>query len=154
MNWKKVCIVGFKVLTAVVAGAAVFMGIQNVTKENQNKGGFSQPGEENEKLGENGIQRSSGEVIVDGLRATGDTCGKIIGFVSSLAGVFESGSRIFGKGSYSPYYDNRPWNYPGYGGYVSGNNGETLVRRSQFIVEAVPRRNGPYMNDNRDSYPF
>lgn len=155
MNWRTICIVGFKVLTAVVAGAAVFAGIQNSIKENNRRN--LQPGEDNEKSGESGEQkRSSGEIIVNGLRATGDTCGKIIGFVSSLAGVIENGSRIFGKGGYDPYYDNTPWNsyYPGNYGYVNGNNGETLVRRSQFIVEAVPRRNGPYMNDNRDNYPF
>jgi hypothetical protein len=153
MDWKLVCEVGFKILTATVAGAAVFVGIsksmtesdarrkkqaqqpqQQVNQGPQNIFDPSQPPMQNQQE-----PPKEEPVILTSMRATQDTFGKFFAFVQSLTMVTENLTRIFG-GNTGPYvgsqpYYNDPWSYrqP-----VNAGCGQTWTRISPFIIEAGP----------------
>ena len=168
MNWKLVCEVGFKILTAAVAGAAVFVGINKAMTESDARK-KRQPGTTEGKSGEGPEQINHGCVfdpsqppvqcmtqqeeplILASMRATQDTCGRLLAFIQSLTLVTENLTRIFGGGTYQPVlgsqmYCQNPWSYrqP-----VAGCNGQTTFTRiSPFIIEAGPAPN------SRGFYPF
>jgi hypothetical protein len=165
MDWKLVCEVGFKILTATVAGAAVFVGISKaMTESDARKKRVQQPQQEPGQFGngnqscvfdpsqppmQNNPQQEpvNEPVILSSMRATQDTCGKLFAFVQSLTMVTENLTRIFGgntcPGS-QPYYQD-PWSYrqP-----VNAGCGQTWTRISPFIIEA-----GPVNPNSRGFYP-
>lgn len=146
MNWKLIGTVGLKVLLAAGTGLAVFVGISkatgNVERKNQgsNNFGFSENDVKPEGVS-NQVEQRSNE-LMNGLRATGEICGKLFAFVQSLTLVVENVGRIFGNGGndYSqPYYNQNSW--MAYGGYQGPQNmGNGLVRINPFIIEATGNR--------------
>lgn len=162
MDWKVVCEVGFKVLTAAVAGAAVFVGISkamtesgNRKKEGANPGGeHINPGgcvfDPTAKPPMQCETQQNEPVILASMRATQDSCSKLLAFVQSLTLVTENLTRIFGGHTAQPgipMYGQNPWSYrqP-----VTGCNGQTVFTRvSPFIIEA-----GPVLNNCRGFYPY
>ena len=149
MNWKLVCEIGFKVLTAAVAGAAVFVGISRSMTDSASGSNKPQRPETEPKKQQ---EPEKEPVVLTSMRATQDTCGKLFAFVQSLTMVTENLTRIFG-GNTGPYigsqpYYNDPWSYrqP-----VNTGNGATWTRISPFIIEAGP---GNYPNSRGNSYPF
>ena len=156
MDWKLVCEIGVKVLTATVAGAAVFVGISKAMTESDAKKkrnvdnqtmakpdnpfvSAQQPPMQGQVTQQNGEE----PVVLKSMRATQDTCSKLLAFIQSLTMVTENLTRIFGgnvgsPGYYipgsQPYY-NDPWSYrqP-----VNAGNGQTWTRISPFIIEAGP----------------
>jgi len=158
MNWKLVCEVGFKVLTAAVAGAAVFVGISKAMTESDARKKIPKPeGHVNAEEGGcvfdpcqppmqcNSSSQHDEPIILSSMRATQDSCSKLLAFVQSLTMVTENLTRIFGGSTPQPgsqmYYQN-PWSYrqP-----VTGCNGQTVFTRvSPFIIEAGPVPNGRF----------
>ena len=162
MDWKLICEVGIKVLTATVAGAAVFVGISKVMTENDAK---KKPGSgpnvhqvppqspfvsaQQPSMQDQAPQQPVEEpVVLKSMRATQDTCGKLLAFVQSLTMVTENLTRIFGGNAGTPVqpYYNDPWSYrqP-----VNAGNGQTWTRISPFIIEA-----GPVNPNSRGCYPY
>ena len=154
MNWKLVCEVGFKVLTAAVAGATVFVGISKAMTESDARKKMNKP--EPEHVGTEGcvfdpsqsqMQKLQQDepIVLTSMRATQDTCGKLFAFVQSLTLVTENLTRIFGGSTPQPgsqMYCQNPWSYrqP-----VTGCNGQTVFTRvSPFIIEAGPVPNGRF----------
>lgn len=152
MNWNLICKIGFKVLTAAVAGVVVFVGINKATEgtsQQQNNPQQPQP-QPQQNPNPQPQQQGNGEVIVGGLRATQDTCGKLLAFVQSLTMVAENLTRIFGKDQSpqqpyygSPYYGQRP---------VMNSGGQTWTRISPFIIEAGCSGTSPMRGYG--NYPF
>lgn len=163
MNWELACDFGLKVLAAVLAGAAVFVGIDKATHrgksiEKNKTGNVEQSkifGNDNPMThqpptevcgngnGNNGnIERSKSEKFLDGLKGATGTCSKLLAFVQSLTSVAENFSRIFRDGG--EYYN---YNYGGYGyGYYGypppyQMGGQTWQRINPLIVEAAPSGN-------------
>ena len=158
MDWKLVCEVGFKILTATVAGAAVFVGISKAMTESDARRKRTQqaPGQPQTNPGPQPqgscvfdptqppmqgqapqqFNQVEDPVILSGMRATQDVCGKLFAFVQSLTMVTENLTRIFGGNTTppQPYYQN-PWSYrqP-----VNVGGGQTWTRISPFIIEAGP----------------
>lgn len=161
MDWKLVCEVGFKILTAAVAGAAVFVGISKAITEGEKKSGGEHQGKNDQMFTEEScvfdpsqspvqqVNVSNEPVVLKSMKATQDTCGKLFAFVQSLTMVTENLTRIFGGGTYQPgsqMYCQNSWSYrqP-----VTGCNGQTVFTRvSPFIIEAGPVPNG------RGFYPY
>lgn len=158
MDWKLVCEIGFKILTATVAGAAVFVGISKSMTENdaRKKTAPSQPSMQPQAPQQNMggqqqvVEQKPEPRVLTSMRATQDTCGKLFAFVQSLTMVTENLTRIFGGNTgpmigSQPYY-NDPWSYrqP-----VNAGNGQTWTRISPFIIEA-----GPVNPNSRGCYPF
>lgn len=162
MDWKLICEIGIKILTATVAGAAVFVGISKSMTESdaRKKKREQQPKAEENSSGcvfdpcQPPMQPQSEvkdePVVLTSMRATQDTCGKLFAFVQSLTMVTENLTRIFGgnAGQYypgsQPYYQD-PWSYrqP-----VNAGCGQTWTRISPFIIEA-----GPANPNSRGFYP-
>ena len=156
MDWKLVCEVGFKVLTAAVAGAAVFVGISKAMTESdaRKKAPKPEPGHENPGGGcvfdpcQPPMQcqpQQNEPIVLTSMRATQDSCSKLLAFVQSLTMVTENLTRIFGGSTPQPgsqMYCQNPWSYrqP-----VTGCNGQTVFTRvSPFIIEAGPVPNGRF----------
>ena len=154
MDWKLVCEVGFKVLTAAVAGAAVFVGISKAMTESdaRKKAPKPEPGHENPGGGCDPCQppmqcqqQQNEPIVLASMRATQDSCSKLLAFVQSLTMVTENLTRIFGGSTPQPgsqMYCQNPWSYrqP-----VTGCNGQTVFTRvSPFIIEAGPVPNGRF----------
>ena len=159
MDWKLVCEVGFKVLTAAVAGAAVFVGISKAMTESDARKRTSKPEQQPEQhqgfnegcvfdpSQQSQMQRpqQNEPIVLTSMRATQDTCGKLFAFVQSLTLVTENLTRIFGGSTPQPgsqMYCQNPWSYrqP-----VTGCNGQTVFTRvSPFIIEAGPVPNGRF----------
>ena len=149
MDWKLICEVGIKILTATVAGATVFVGISKVMTENGAKKKQNVKNEENHEPPQNPFVSSQPSmqeqapqqeehVVLKSMRATQDTFGKLLAFVQSLTMVTENLTRIFGGNVGTPWvqpYYNDPWSYrqP-----VNAGNGQTWTRISPFIIEAGP----------------
>jgi len=155
MDWKLVCEVGFKVLTAAVAGTAVFVGISKAMTESNARKNMpkSEPPKQEgcvfDPMQQPPMQCKEEPIVLASMRATQDSCSKLLAFVQSLTLVTENLTRIFGGGTFQPgsqmYYQN-PWSYrqP-----VTGCNGQTMFTRvSPFIIEA-----GPVPN-SRGFYPY
>ena len=158
MDWKLVCEVGFKVLTAAVAGAAVFVGISKAMTESDARKRAPKPEPANENPVGNGScvfdpcqppmqcrPQQNEPIILASMRATQDSCSKLLAFVQSLTLVTENLTRIFGGSTPQPgsqMYCQNPWSYrqP-----VTGCNGQTVFTRvSPFIIEAGPVPNGRF----------
>lgn len=153
MNVKLIVTVGFKILTAVVAGAAVFVGIGqaiNSGKQNQGpqpkgEGGgnpFASGTGEVKPEGTAEVKRSNTETIAAVIRGAGETCGKLFTFAQSLSSVVDAGSQLFNKGAgnggyyqngnvYVPYNNPRP--------FTSGTI--NWVPQGSYILQAVPNGN-------------
>ena len=177
MNWKLVCEVGFKVLTATVAGAAIFVGISRSLTESGGKKPLGGDETEGPKTQANPFiqepprtdsptstqsQMPQGQAnpydepkILRSVRATQDTCGKLFAFVQSLTMVTENLTRIFGSKA-GP----QVMQFPGYGPQCYGGNpwsyrqpvnvgDQTWTRISPFIIEA-----GPAYTNGRGCYPY
>lgn len=151
MNVKLVATVGFKVLTAVVAGAAVFIGIGQAISGGESKkqppvnpggGEGKQPfPPETQKEETTEVKRSSTETISAAIKGAGETCGKLFTFAQSLSMVIDAGSRLFRKDS---GYGN-PGYYQNGNSYVPINNPQPFtsgninwVPNGSYVLQAVP----------------
>lgn len=159
MDWKLVCEVGFKVLTAAVAGTAVFVGISKAMSESnarKNMPKSETPKQEGvnegcvfDPLQQPPVQCKEEPIVLTSMRATQDSCSKLLAFIQSLTMVTENLTRIFGGNTFQPgsqMYCQSPWSYrqP-----ITGCNGQaTFTRISPFIIEAGPVPNG------RGFYPY
>lgn len=113
MEWKNVLIVGIEVVLALGTGIAVFAGINsacNKTTEPNNPSTNGCADNYSDATGEQLAERvpSSNNNLVTGLRATQETCAKVLNVVGALATAVESIAMIFGHGqnynmSYNPY---------------------------------------------------
>ena len=154
MNVKLVATVGFKVLTAVVAGAAVFIGIGQAISGGETKkqppvnpGGDRgkqpfPPETRNEETSE--VKKSNTDTIAAAIRGAGETCGKLFTFAQSLSMVIDAGSRLFRKDS---GYGN-PGYYQNGNSYVPINNPQPFtsgninwVPNGSYVLQAVPNGN-------------
>ena len=155
MNVKSIVTVGFKILTAVVAGTAVFIGIgQAISSSKQNgapqpqprREGGDNPFESKPEVAKPGeaveVKRSSTETIAAVIRGAGETCGKLFTFAQSLSSVVDAGSQLFNKNTgnggyyqngnvYVPYNNPRP--------FTSGTI--NWVPQGSYILQAVPNGN-------------
>ena len=154
MNWSKVFEVGLKVVVAVGAGLAVFMGVsgamENETRKNQRVAENTNPVEGNEGNVEKNINTTEpkSSVVVSGLRAAQNTCGKLFNLAQGLVTVAESvGAFTNGASNY---------NYPNYGGYgyypPQMQCGESWRRINPFIIESIPPQGAPINYNTR--YPY
>ena len=156
MNWNNVLEVGLKLVVAAGAGFAIFMGIENATKRNQqNINVANQP---NPETGGTTLEPVNNKctgnenVVVSGLRAAQNTCGKLFNLTQGLVTVVES------VGSFAN--NNYNYNCPDYGGYgyyppqqPYYNGGSVGWRRvNPFIIEQVPQQ-GQQINYNTQ-YPY
>jgi len=154
MNVKLIATVGFKVLTAVVAGAAVFIGIGQALSSGQgqknlqktNNGGsenkqFTPP---EDKVPTEEPVRTSADTIAAAIRGAGETCGKLFTFAQSLSMVVDAGSRLFRKDNnfYGPSY------YQSGNAFVPVNNPQPFtsgsinwVPNGSYVLQAVPNGN-------------
>lgn len=142
MDYGKILKIGFKVLIATVAGAAVFIGVDKVGNSNKRRQNVQEDpcfGEQPERI--NGtptqIKRNADDSdFVNKMKNVQDACGKLFTFVQSLTTVADNFCRIFKNDSYvgQPYYNN-PWGY-GYQHPIDMGNGVIWNRISPFIVEA------------------
>ena len=156
MNVNLVCKVGFKILAAVVAGAAVVIGIDKAVGGNKravssNPGNtpddknpvFPTSGKVNENGGgglqqvENNTPRSKTDMILSGIRGAGETCGKLFTVAQSLSQLIESAGSVFGnyqrsQGPSGGYY------VPQQQSYQSGNIVWVPAPGSNCVMQAVP----------------
>ena len=164
MNVNLVLKVGFKVLAAVFAGAAIVIGVDRAVGRESKSQNNQQPGGGGEKnpmipAGGNEINsvnscsqqtcgggysnpgpQTKSDIILSGIRAAGDTCGKLFTFAQAVGSVIESASRVFGDGPSQPAYYS-----PGSNSYTtqaqafqSGNITWVPVNGSSCILQAVP----------------
>jgi len=143
MNWGNFFEIGLKVVVAVGAGLAVFMGVSGATKKRETVvegGNPSLDGSVNDKNTEG--------AIVTGLRAAQNTCGKLFNLAQGLVAVAEGVSAFTGNG-------NNNYNFPGYGGYGYFQQpvcGSGWRRINPFIIESIPQGQAP-INYNTQ-YPY
>ena len=150
MNVNLVCKVGFKILAAVIAGAAVVAGIDKAV--NSSKRPSINPGTPNDgnrfsssgktpdvgqpAVVDNAPKSSTTDMILSGIRGAGETCGKLFTVAQSLSQLIESAGSVFG--GYSPqrpmpgngYYAQQP--------YQSGNIVWVPASGSSCVLQAVP----------------
>ena len=159
MNVRLIATVGFKILTAVVAGAAVFIGIgqalnsggdaqRNLPKGGERKG--PSPADEGRnvvgpEMETQEVKRSNTDTIAAAIRGAGETCGKLFTFAQSLSMVVDAGSRLFRKDN---YYGSGPAYYQNGNAYVPVNNpqpftsgGINWVPNGSYVLQAVPNGN-------------
>lgn len=147
MNYGKILKIGFKVLIAAVAGAAVFIGVDKASNgNNQRKPNNSFQDDPCFSTG-NGNRFNNGSPttqvrrneddsnFVSKMKNVQDSCGKLFAFVQSLTVVADNFSRIFQNNGNScigqPYYGNNRWGYQP----VNLGNGVIWNRISPYIVE-------------------
>lgn len=155
MNVKLIATVGFKILTAVVAGTAVFIGIGQAINSGKQNGPQPQP--QPRKDGGNPfesnptearpegaveVKKSSADTIAAAIRGAGETCGKLFTFAQSLSSVVDAGAQLFNKGGNNGgYYQNGsvfvPVNNPR--PFTSGSI--NWVPQGSYILQAVPNGN-------------
>lgn len=135
LDFKKVAILGLKVLAAVASGVAVFVGISGEFRKKKKVVPASPAPPESEKTVEKGLEErvvedeeSTSTKIVGGLRAATNICAASMDVFRSLADVTSSVNRLFNSndprnprlvGGYQvPGYipGNYPWNQPEYVG--------------------------------------
>ena len=175
MNWIKVCEISFKVITAAVAGVAIFVGIDQAVRRgksgnnsganncNQASGGGSgmfgpkivepdNPMQHQPPSGAFPVERSNGQKVLDGLKGATSMCSKLLSFAQSLTSLAENFSRIFkdSPDNFGGYggYNCYP---PGYGGGWNDMGGQSWRRISPFVIEAAP---SPKYNPGSQRYPF
>jgi len=155
MNWNYILEVGLKLAVAVGAGFAVFMGIENATKRNQMNVNVAQPNPDGtNNVGVEPVNNKytgNENVVVSGLRAAQNTCGKLFNLTQGLVTVVES------VGSFTSS-NNGNYSYPDYGGYgyfpqQQQSCGIGWRRRNPFIIEEVPLGNAAPINYNTQ-YPY
>lgn len=148
MEIKKTLIIGAKVLAAVVAGAAVFIGLSKATTKSQiqnpeRPGDLTKP----ERREPTNIDSNSQEVqsntkmdkVITGFRKFQDICGKLFNVTQSFTIMIENLSRIFGSNS----------NYEQGMGTAYGCGCRGFTRISPNIIEAGYNPNGVYYGKYR-----
>ncbi len=158
MNVRLIATVGFKILTAVVAGTAVFIGIGQALsggdsqQKPQQKSGDDKKSSFPPEISNNApqapvqeVKRSNTETISAAIRGAGETCGKLFTFAQSLSMVVDAGSRLFKKDN---YYSNQPAYYQNGNTFVPVNNpqpfssgGINWVPNGSYVLQAVPNGN-------------
>ena len=158
MNVNLVCKVGFKILAAVVAGAAIVIGIDKAVggdKKSSGNGGFSPSGNPgNANNGDSGSFPTNGDgslqqapqqsqsmtdSILSGIRGAGETCGKLFTLAQSLSQMIQSVGSVFGNYR-AP--SGGPGGYPGQNqSFRSGNIVWVPAANSSCILQAVPADN-------------
>lgn len=130
MTFKKVCIIGLKILVTAAAGVAVWISLNNKTKSNNTKPDEKRVNHECENHDNSNpnlpTTKQKGAEVVSSLRKFQDTCGKIFSVAQSIAVVGENLYRIFNNGQ-SPYQQNN-------NRFCGGNPGFTRVTAN--IIEA------------------
>ncbi len=147
MNWGKLFEVGLKVVVAVGAGLAVFMGVESAMKKQQQSTG-NDPGNASVGNGINTTESNNGSVVISGLRAAQNTCGKLFSLAQGLVAVAESVGAFTNK--------NSGYTCPSYGGYgyypPQMQCGDGWRRINPFILESIPPQGAP-INYN-SQYPY
>lgn len=156
MNVRLIATVGFKILTAVVAGTAVFIGIgQSLSggeaqrQQPQPKGDDGKkppfPPEDLSKSPTPETKRSNSETIAAVIHGAGETCGKLFTFAQSLSMVVDAGSRLFKKNN---YYQSGPAYYQNGNTFVPVNSPQAFtsgsinwVPNGSYVLQAVPNGN-------------
>ena len=159
MNVRLIATVGFKILTAVVAGTAVFIGIgqalnsggdaQKCPPKGGEKKNDSFPSDEGREsspeMGMQEVKRSNTDTIAAAIRGAGETCGKLFTFAQSLSMVVDAGGRLFRRDN---YYPSGPAYYQNGNAYVPVNNpqafssgGINWVPNGSYVLQAVPNGN-------------
>lgn len=120
VNWIKVCTVGIKVILAVGTGIAVFAGIAQATKAQQN-GNASSNNNNDAVNADNNIENNSYNVpnvqsepsksakVATGLKATQASLEKIVSVFGALSVAAESLSAVFGPTPTFYRNQNAPW---------------------------------------------
>jgi len=151
MNVNLVCKVGFKILAAVVAGAAVVIGIdkavggsRQMSSNNPGNPGMPQGSGDQTDSGR-GLQQvevgpqNKTDMVLSGLRGAGETCGKLFTLAQSMASVIESVGRVFGNYQGPQYYVPGSNSYnPQQQSFQSGNIAWVPVNGSSCILQAIP----------------
>lgn len=158
MNVNLVCKVGFKVLAAVVAGAAIVIGIDKAVSGDRKPQVSPRPnggGLEDNNTGETPTvgavgsgclqqaprnNQSKTDMILSGIRGAGETCGKLFTLAQSLSQMIQSVGSVFGNYR-AP--SNGVGGYPGQGNQTirSGNIVWVPAANSSCILQAVPADN-------------
>ena len=162
MNVNLVCKVGFKILAAVVAGAAIVIGIDKAvggdkkctkpqgpdpkmfggnykSEGNQVPTSSSEVGRGLQQASQQNCNQTTTDVILSGIRGAGETCSKLFTLAQALSQMIQSVGSVFGN-----------YRAPsGYGGYP-GQQGQTVrsgnivwvpATNSSCILQAVPAEN-------------
>jgi len=157
MNVNLVCSVGFKILAAVVAGAAIIIGIDKAVggdkKSQVTGGGFNPAGNPGNNTGEGTVPTNGGlqqvaqtgqsktDMVLSGIRGAGETCGKLFTLAQSLSQMIQSVGSVFGNYSRAPYGVVQG-GYPGQNQpFRSGNIVWVPAANSSCILQAVPADN-------------
>jgi hypothetical protein len=156
MNVNLVCKVGFKILAAVVAGAAIVIGIDKAVSGDRKPQATPRPngGPEGNNTGETPAvgtgsgclqqaprdNQSKTDMILSGIRGAGETCGKLFTLAQSLSQMIQSVGSVFGNYR-AP--SNGVGGYPGQGNQTirSGNIVWVPAANSSCILQAVPADN-------------
>lgn len=151
MIWKTILKVGLRVCVAAIAGLAVFIGIDKVNKNNNEKtekpeGGPKKTGMENLSSNEPVPEES----VVQKMRNIQGTLGKLFACVQALTLVVESFRKILsgtGENNGGGYYNTQPYYlgsnpfYSNYGYYpqqtYTSEDGVIFNRISPFITEVI-----------------
>lgn len=156
MNVNLVCKVGFKILAAVVAGAAIVIGIDKAVSGDKKPqvAPRSNGGAEGNNTGETPTvgtgssclqqtprnNQSKTDMILSGIRGAGETCGKLFTLAQSLSQMIQSVGSVFGNYR-AP--SSGGGGYPGQGNQTirSGNIVWVPAANSSCILQAVPADN-------------
>ena len=140
MNWKEICKIGLEVLASVTAGVIVFIGIEKSVssserKKNKNKDAPVQNSKgcifnphESKMIEEMDTQDSP---VIDAMKGTQSTFGKVFNFIQDLTTATESLSRVFDGGesaARSQQSQSRSSNK------INVGDGQTWTRQSPFII--------------------
>lgn len=139
MTSKQFLIVSAKVLTAVAAGVAIFVGLgKTIEKREENRSTNKQDPSKQTVQDEtaNNQEPNSGHKVLNNLRKVQDTCGKIFSVAQSLSTMAENLFRIFSKGRESGFNQNMNYSY--------GCGSQGFTRLSPNIIQA---------NYNPNNYP-
>ncbi len=156
MNVRLIATVGFKILTAVVAGTAVFIGIGQALSGGESQKNPQPKGDENKKTPfppedlnrpspTPEVKRSNTDTITAVIHSAGETCGKLFTFAQSLSMVVDAGSRLFKRDN---YYNSGPAYYQNGNTFVPVNNPQAFtsgsinwVPNGSYVLQAVPNGN-------------
>jgi hypothetical protein len=117
-------------------------------KKQQNQSTGNDPGNESVGNGINTTESNNGSVVISGLRAAQNTCGKLFNLAQGLVTVAES------VGAFTN--NNSGYTCPSYGGYgyypPQMQCGDGWRRINPFIIESIPPQGAP-INYN-SQYPY
>lgn len=133
LDTKNLCLLGFKILSAVAVGAAVVLGIDKLSgSKNQQQNNAGQPvnmGDQNQNINQPAwnnnmpVQQNSGnstcDNILEGLRTTQNICKGVISVGAAIGGVVQC------IGQLSDCINGRQINY-GYQGNQMNNMNNTI----------------------------